>query len=31
MRLLFNRLNKMSEKTNEILIPDGIIMNKINY
>ena len=31
MRLLFNRLNNMSEKTNEILIPDEIIMNKIYY
>ena len=31
MRLLLNRLNNMSEKTNEILIPDEIIMNKIYY
>jgi hypothetical protein len=31
MNLLFNKLNIMSEKTNEILIPDEIIMNKIYY
>ena len=31
MSLLFNKLNNMSEKTNEILIPDEIIMNKIYY
>ena len=31
MDLLFNKLNNMREKTNEILIPDEIIMNKIYY
>jgi len=31
MGLLFNKLNNMSKKTSEILIPDEIIMNKIYY